>query len=49
MAPIREALFALAAVPAVEPLAVSTLRGEFADNAQWRRRSRAVADDSAPI
>src|SRR6185437_5321325 len=34
---IREALDALAAVPATHPLAISTLRGEFADNAEWRR------------
>lgn len=34
---LREALDALAAVTATHPLAISTLRGEFADNAQWRR------------
>lgn len=34
---IREALDALAAVPAKHPLAISTLRGQFADNAEWRR------------
>lgn len=34
---LREALDALAAVPADHPLAISTLRGEFADNAEWRR------------
>lgn len=34
---LREALDALAAVPAEYPLAISTLRGEFADNAAWRR------------
>ncbi len=34
---LREALDALAAVPATHPLAISTLRGEFADNAEWRR------------
>jgi len=34
---LREALDALAAVPAKHPLAISTLRGEFADNAEWRR------------
>src|SRR5690606_37702386 len=34
---LREALAALAAVPADHPLAISTLRGEFADNAEWRR------------
>ncbi|HTE41003.1 MAG TPA: type I-U CRISPR-associated helicase/endonuclease Cas3, partial [Steroidobacteraceae bacterium] len=34
---LREALDALAAVPASHPLAISTLRGEFADNAAWRR------------
>lgn len=34
---LRGALDALAAVPAKHPLAISTLRGEFADNAEWRR------------
>jgi len=34
---LREALDALAAVPTKHPLAISTLRGEFADNAEWRR------------
>lgn len=34
---IRAALDALAAVPAMHPLAISTLRGEFADNGAWRR------------
>jgi CRISPR-associated endonuclease/helicase Cas3 len=34
---LREAFDALAAVPAPHPLAISTLRGEFADNAEWRR------------
>lgn len=34
---IRDALDALAAVPAKAPLAISTLRGEFADNSAWRR------------
>lgn len=34
---IRQALDALAAVTAKHPLAISTLRGEFADNAEWRR------------
>lgn len=34
---LREALDVLAAVPAKDPLAISTLRGEFADNAEWRR------------
>lgn len=34
---LREALDALATVPAKTPLAISTLRGEFADNAEWRR------------
>lgn len=34
---LRDALDALAAVPAQHPLAISTLRGEFADNAAWRR------------
>lgn len=34
---IRDALDALAVVPAKHPLAISTLRGEFADNGAWRR------------
>jgi CRISPR-associated endonuclease/helicase Cas3 len=34
---LRDALDALAAVPAKHPLAISTLRGEFADNGAWRR------------
>lgn len=34
---LRDALDALAAVTAEYPLAISTLRGEFADNAEWRR------------
>lgn len=34
---IRQALDALAATPAKHPLAISTLRGEFADNGTWRR------------
>jgi CRISPR-associated endonuclease/helicase Cas3 len=34
---IYAALEALAAVNARHPLAISTLRGEFADNAEWRR------------
>ncbi|HTT12886.1 MAG TPA: type I-U CRISPR-associated helicase/endonuclease Cas3, partial [Burkholderiaceae bacterium] len=34
---LREALVALGAVSAKHPLAISTLRGEFADNAEWRR------------
>ena len=34
---LRDAIDALAAVPAKEPLAISTLRGEFADNSSWRR------------
>jgi CRISPR-associated endonuclease/helicase Cas3 len=34
---VRTALDAMAAVPATHPLAISTLRGEFADNAEWRR------------
>lgn len=34
---LREALDALAAAPAERPLAISTLRGEFADNGEWRR------------
>ncbi len=34
---LHDALNALAAVIAKHPLAISTLRGEFADNAEWRR------------
>lgn len=34
---LHDALEALAAVPASHPLAISTLRGEFADNGAWRR------------
>lgn len=34
---LYEALNALAAVPAESPLAISTLRGELADNGAWRR------------
>jgi CRISPR-associated endonuclease/helicase Cas3 len=34
---IRLALDTLAAAPTKQPLAISTLRGEFADNADWRR------------
>lgn len=34
---LRNALDALAAVPATHPIAISTLRGEFADNGEWRR------------
>jgi len=34
---LNEALGALAAVTAEHPLAISTLRGEFADNGAWRR------------
>ncbi len=34
---LHDALDALAAVPAKHPLSISTLRGEFADNAAWRR------------
>jgi len=34
---LRAALDALAAVPAPTPIAISTLRGEFADNGAWRR------------
>ena len=34
---IRHALDALAAVTAEQPLSISTLRGEFADNTAWRR------------
>jgi CRISPR-associated endonuclease/helicase Cas3 len=35
--PLRDALDAMAAVEAKQPLAISTLRGEFADNGAWRR------------
>jgi CRISPR-associated endonuclease/helicase Cas3 len=34
---LRTALDSLAAVRAAHPIAISTLRGEFADNAEWRR------------
>lgn len=34
---LRDALDALATVHAKHPLAISTLRGEFADNGAWRR------------
>lgn len=34
---LRDALDALGAVTAKHPLAISTLRGEFADNGAWRR------------
>jgi CRISPR-associated endonuclease/helicase Cas3 len=34
--PVREALQSLAAYPTEQPLAISTLRGQFADNAEWR-------------
>lgn len=34
---VHDALDALAAVPSNHPLAISTLRGEFADNGAWRR------------
>lgn len=34
---LRQALDELAAVAAQHPLSISTLRGEFADNAAWRR------------
>lgn len=34
---LRDALEALAAVKDESPLAISTLRGEFADNAEWSR------------
>jgi CRISPR-associated endonuclease/helicase Cas3 len=33
---LRERLRGLCGVPTVTPLAVSTLRGQFADNAEWR-------------
>ncbi len=35
--PLRDPLEVMAAVKAEQPLAISTLRGEFADNAEWRR------------
>lgn len=35
--PLRDALDSMAAVNAERPLSISTLRGEFADNAEWRR------------
>lgn len=35
--PLRDALSSLAATKAEQPLAISTLRGEFADNGAWRR------------
>jgi len=34
---LHDALNSLAAVPAKHPLSISTLRGEFADNGEWRR------------
>jgi CRISPR-associated endonuclease/helicase Cas3 len=34
--PIADALRALCVQPESEPLAISTLRGQFADNAEWR-------------
>lgn len=34
---LRVSLDALAAVPTRSPLAISTLRGQFADNGEWRR------------
>lgn len=34
---LRDALDALAATTAQHPLTISTLRGEFADNGEWRR------------
>jgi CRISPR-associated endonuclease/helicase Cas3 len=34
---LRDALDAMAAVKAEQPLTISTLRGEFADNGAWRR------------
>lgn len=34
---LRRALTALAAVKSDHPVAISTLRGEFADNAEWRQ------------
>ncbi len=37
LAPLRDALLALATVSSAQPLAISTLRGEFADNAEWRQ------------
>lgn len=35
--PLRDALDAMAATKAEQPMAISTLRGEFADNGAWRR------------
>ena len=35
--PLRDALSSLAATKAEQPLAISTLRGDFADNGAWRR------------
>lgn len=34
---LREALASMSAISAESPLAISTLRGEFADNGAWRR------------
>ncbi|MGR8979793.1 MAG: DEAD/DEAH box helicase family protein [Gammaproteobacteria bacterium] len=34
--PVKDALQSLTAYAADEPLAISTLRGQFADNAEWR-------------
>lgn len=34
---LRASLDSLAVVPATHPIAISTLRGEFADNGAWRR------------
>ncbi len=34
---LRGALDEMSSLPSESPLAISTLRGEFADNAQWRR------------
>ena len=35
--PLRDALDSMSAVPSEQPLAISTLRGQFADNGAWRR------------
>lgn len=37
LASVRAALGSLAVWPSTEPIAISTLRGEFADNAEWRQ------------
>src|SRR5690606_7277704 len=35
--PLRDALDSMSSVPSEQPLAISTLRGQFADNGVWRR------------